>query len=280
MTSLYQRRTTVRYVQLLFVSPLHEALLYAVGIRLRRTVLSHRLCFVCRPLRCRCARVCRCGLVSCRVVSCRVVSCRVVSCQKTSAAATMTPLSAVDPASWDPHNLMGRYHLWKIKSKFPIPGSAVLNDARRRAFESVVDAAEQETAARRKVTDNVSDARRCVRCRCSLPVEMRVLTPGPLPCYSEAMEKAHEMRVASSEHAVLLDKVQAKLNVTAEAVRTAHIDRLAPVALHGNLDLVFKLMETKNFERLEDMMCACVCVYVCVCVCVCVYVCVCVCVCV
>ena len=36
-----------------------------------------------------------------------------------------------DPTSWDANNLLGRYHIWRIGSKFPIPGSAVANDYKR-----------------------------------------------------------------------------------------------------------------------------------------------------
>lgn len=41
------------------------------------------------------------------------------------------PMTAMDPTAWDANNLLGRYHVWRIASQYPIPGSAVLNDYRR-----------------------------------------------------------------------------------------------------------------------------------------------------
>jgi hypothetical protein len=52
-------------------------------------------------------------------------------------------------ATWDADNLLGRYHLWRIKSKFPIPGSVLLNDYRRRGRGMTVEAVEADVAALR-----------------------------------------------------------------------------------------------------------------------------------
>jgi hypothetical protein len=52
---------------------------------------------------------------------------------------------SADPTTWDPNNLLGRYHLWRITSKFPVPGTAVMNDLRRR--NRLTTAAEKDAEA-------------------------------------------------------------------------------------------------------------------------------------
>lgn len=52
---------------------------------------------------------------------------------------------SADPTTWDANNLLGRYHLWRITSKFPIPGTAVMNDLKRR--NRLTTAAEKEAEA-------------------------------------------------------------------------------------------------------------------------------------
>ena len=52
-----------------------------------------------------------------------------------------------DRASWDVDNLLGRYHLWKIHSRFPIPGSVLLNDYRRRGRGVTYAAVDKEVTA-------------------------------------------------------------------------------------------------------------------------------------
>ncbi len=48
-------------------------------------------------------------------------------------SATASAIHNIDPLAWESTNLLGRFHVWNIKSKIPVPGSAIVNDLRRRA---------------------------------------------------------------------------------------------------------------------------------------------------
>lgn len=69
---------------------------------------------------------------------------------------------ATDPTSWDANNLLGRYHVWKIASKFPIPGSAVLNDFKRRQLGPTADELEIQASKMRKEFETREEVMRCV----------------------------------------------------------------------------------------------------------------------
>ena len=68
-----------------------------------------------------------------------------------------------DKTSWDADNLLGRYHLWRIKSKYPIPGSVVLNDYRRRGRGVTMDALDREVAAMKKREEDRLRIETCVQ---------------------------------------------------------------------------------------------------------------------
>lgn len=68
------------------------------------------------------------------------------------------PLS--DPTTWDVNNLLGRYHIWKIASKFPIPGSAVVYDHKRRAGGPTAAELEERALAVRKEFEKKEEAKK------------------------------------------------------------------------------------------------------------------------
>jgi hypothetical protein len=73
---------------------------------------------------------------------------------------------ATDPTSWDANNLLGRYHVWKIASRFPIPGSAILNDYKRRQAGPTAAELEDKVEKLRKDFESREDIMRCVLVCC------------------------------------------------------------------------------------------------------------------
>lgn len=50
----------------------------------------------------------------------------------------------VDLTSYNPSTMVGRYHAFKVKSKFPIPGAAVMDDYRRRRLAATADSLDEQ----------------------------------------------------------------------------------------------------------------------------------------
>ena len=139
----------------------------------------------------------------------------------------LVDFQATDPTSWDGNNLLGRYHVWKIASKFPIPGSAVLNDYKRRQLGPTADELEVQTSKIRKEFEAREEVMRCVL------VELRAAqqTPGPLWKWrglllarSDVHTKMAMNPIIKSDYAALLDKADAV--ITAAETELAVVTRL------------------------------------------------------
>ena len=109
-------------------------------------------------------------------------------------AAEGIPVSsaAPDTATMHPANLVGRYHAWKIKNSYPIPGVAITDDYRRRYLSMYATEQEKVLARDRPRRERLAEVRVTVADRMDefrLPSEFEVLA-GKLDAVMQAQAAA------------------------------------------------------------------------------------------
>jgi hypothetical protein len=119
----------------------------------------------------------------------------------------------VDFMSANPANLIGKYHAFKIRNKFPIPGAAVFDDFRRRKLLATTAAIEDRIVVEQQKREAESLVRVAVtEGQQSLHMETKVdRLSASLAKSIATTEKALEMAGELGEHTIIANEEQVKI---------------------------------------------------------------------
>lgn len=135
----------------------------------------------------------------------------------------------VDTATMHPANMVGKYHAWKIKNDYPIPGTAVVDDYRRRFLAMYASGQESVISPLRKINEGTAEIKLAV------------------------IDKYEEKRLSNSLEDIM-GKIEAVVQAKEAAVKANEVkNETFEGSAEGDSLLIFKLMAARRIAEIEQM---------------------------